>query len=138
MSSIEQNKAVVRAFFDHMNRGDVPAAFALLSEDSTWFSLGQRRDVPREEMRAMIGWANEQVLQSPVVQTLQLLTAEQDRVSVLSEGHAVSAAGIPYDNSYHFLFQLREGLITRVWEYNDTYLGRQVFARKADGSLDVT
>jgi ketosteroid isomerase-like protein len=86
----------------------------------------------------MIGWANEQVLQAPVVQTLQLLTAEEDRVSVLTEGHAVSRSGAPYDNLYHFLFQLRDGLITRVWEYNDTHLGHEVFARKADGSLDLS
>ncbi|MCW2620817.1 MAG: hypothetical protein JWL64_419, partial [Frankiales bacterium] len=76
-----RNKATVRAFFDRMNAGDVAGSFALLAEDATWFSLSQRRDVPREEMRAAVEWVNESMLESPVVQTLGLLTAEDDRVS---------------------------------------------------------
>ncbi|MCW2621677.1 MAG: hypothetical protein JWL64_1279, partial [Frankiales bacterium] len=54
----------------------------------------------------------------------------------LAEGHAVTKSGRAYDNAYHFLFQLRDGLITRIWEYNDTHLGREVFPRNADGTLD--
>jgi len=68
------------------------------------------------------------VLDGPVRQEVDHVTAEDDRVAVMSRGFAVTRAGARYDNLYHFLFRLENGLIDTVWEYNDTALIAHLFA----------
>jgi len=55
------------------------------------------------------------------------MTAEDDRVAVLADSDGELVNGGRYDNTYHFLFQLRGGLITKVWEYGDTYQSWKAF-----------
>ena len=47
-------------------------------------------------------------------------TAEDDRVALQFEGTSELLNGASYDNTYHLLFQLRDGKVCRVWEYTDT------------------
>jgi ketosteroid isomerase-like protein len=64
------------------------------------------------------------------------LTAEDDRVAVLADSDGELVSGARYDNKYHFLFQLRDGLITNVWEYGDTYQSWKAFAQDKEDSTD--
>jgi ketosteroid isomerase-like protein len=52
--------------------------------------------------------------------TFKGITAEGDRVAVEVEADGTTASGKNYHNSYHFLFQLRDGEIVAVREYMDT------------------
>ncbi len=65
------------------------------------------------------------------------MTAEDDRVAVMSEGHSITTDGLAYDNLYHFLFELRAGLIERIWEFNDTAHVRDTLRRGAGGGLGL-
>ncbi|WP_261553755.1 nuclear transport factor 2 family protein [Frankia tisae] len=133
-----RHKATVRAFFDRMNAGDVAGAFDLLTDDVAWFSLSTRRFSDRDQMRASIEWVNTELLRAPIQQTVTTLTAEDDRVAALTEGHAVTVAGKRYDQAYHFLFQFSGERIGRLWEFNDTYHSRTVFALSEAGDLPRT
>ncbi|MCM3925629.1 nuclear transport factor 2 family protein [Frankia sp. AiPs1] len=133
-----RNKAAVRAFFDRMNAGDVAGAFDLLTDDAAWFSLSTRRFSDRDQMRASIEWVNTELLRAPIQQTVTTLTAEDDRVAALTEGHAVTVAGRRYDQAYHFLFEFSGERIGRLWEFNDTYHSRTVFALTETGALPRT
>jgi ketosteroid isomerase-like protein len=134
-ATVERNKEVVTSFFERMNVGDVAGAFDLLTEEAAWFSLSTRQFSSREHMRAAVNWVNAEVLQAPIVQTITVLTAEDNRVAALSEGHAVTVAGVHYDQAYHFLFEFDGDRIGRLWEFNDTFHSRTVFALDAAGQL---
>jgi uncharacterized protein len=129
------NKAVVTGFLERMNAGDLDGSFRLLADDCTWFSLSSRRFSAKEEMRAMIAHVNETMLRAPIAQTVIVLTAEENRVAALTEGTAEGINGSRYDQRYHFLFELADGLITRLWEFNDTFHAREFFTLNEEGRV---
>lgn len=131
------NKQVVATFLERMSAGDIGAAFELLGDGATWFSLSSRRHVDAQAMRPAIETVFGTMLEAPIRQQVILMTAEDERVAVVSEGHAVTLDGVAYDNMYHFLFQLRDGLIAAVWEFNDTEHATAVLRRGPDGSLGL-
>jgi uncharacterized protein len=47
-------------------------------------------------------------------------TAEGNRVAVEVEAQGLWSNGRTYHNTYHFLFELRDGLITTIREYMDS------------------
>jgi ketosteroid isomerase-like protein len=134
---LDENKELTAQFIERMNEGDIDGAFALLTDDATWFTLSTRQHVPKEQMRAAIELTTGSMLQAPVRQHVTITTAEDDRVAVMSEGHAVTIEGTPYDNLYHLLFELRDGRIARIWEFNDTAHVRDVLRRGEGGTLGL-
>ena len=134
---LSKHKATVVEFVRAMSSGDVTSAFAKLTDDATWFSLSTREFVTRESMQAMVEWAFTSALKGPIVQTVQTMTAEDNRVAVVATGHGVTVDDVVYDQMYHFLFEFRDGLISKIWEYNDTNHAREVFRRGEGGSLSV-
>jgi ketosteroid isomerase-like protein len=77
-------------------------------------------------------------LKAPIQQQIMFVTAEDDRVAMVTEGHALTVGGVTYNNMYHLLFQFDGDRIVHVWEFNDTAHSKQVFRRDADGTLDLT
>jgi ketosteroid isomerase-like protein len=125
---IATNRAVVLSFLEVLGRGNVDGAFALTAPSLQWFNLSSRAFTPREEMKAMIAWAFDEVLAGPIRLEVDHVTAEDDRVAVMSRGFGTTKRGDAYNNMYHFLFRVNDGLIDTVWEYNDTALAARVFA----------
>ena len=113
----KRNKAVVTQFFERMNAGDIDGSFGLLASDCTWFSLSSRKFSGKEQM------------------TIIVLTAEENRVAALTQGAAEARDGARYDQRYHFLFEFADGLITRLWEFNDTWHAREFFSLDAEGRI---
>jgi len=131
------NKEVVRSFFDRMNGGDVDGAFTFIATGATWYSLGSRRHADALTVKNTIEQVFSSLLQTPIQQTVLIMTAEDDRVAAVTEGHAITFDGVNYDNMYHFLFELKDGLITRLWEFNDTAHVNAVLRRDAGGGLGL-
>lgn len=133
---IDDHKATVRKFFDHLAAGDLPAAIALTSESCTWWyplswpaegtipgpASGQQW--PRDTLGELLGTLFGAFTDGPHVQVLQL-TAEADRVAVEVAASGVANGG-KYDNRYHFLFELADGRINAIREYTDTAHVRRV------------
>jgi ketosteroid isomerase-like protein len=130
-----RNKAVVTRFFERMNAGDLDGSFRLLANDCLWFSLSSRKFSGKEQMRATIAHVNEAMLRAPIEQTIVVLTAEENRVAALTEGTAEALNGTRYDQRYHFLFEFADGLITRLWEFNDTFHAREFFSLNEEGHV---
>jgi hypothetical protein len=86
-------------------------------------------------MRTMIAQVNETMLRAPIVQAIIVLTAEDNRVAALTEGAAEGIHGARYDQRYHFLFELADGMITRLWEFNDTFHAREFFSLTDQGQV---
>ena len=54
------------------------------------------------------------------------IVAEGPFVAVQFILRATTAAGAPYENYYHHLFEVHDERITKYWEYNDTLYGARM------------
>ncbi|WP_428313014.1 nuclear transport factor 2 family protein [Hydrocarboniphaga sp.] len=125
MTSIESNKALALDFLGHAFANRVDEALSRLSPDANWWVIGdpQRLKVSGDKNRVQI----EKLLRGLVRMipggmrmTVKGITAEGARVAVEIESEGAFANGGAYHNHYHFLIEIREGLIVSVREYMDT------------------
>lgn len=115
----EHNKAVVRQFLAELEAGNVDGAIALFTPDGTFWSPSQRKANRMPEFAEALHWVNS-VLEAPMRYEIAAMTAEDNRVAVLAESWATLKNGTPYNNLYHFYFEVEDGRITRGREYCDT------------------
>jgi len=128
---IEENKAVVRSWFDAVNRGDEAAILAMTAEDFEFMTMA------RQPEWLLYHWNREQfskvpstmstVLKSPIQLSLGDMTAEGERVAVEAETDSEMLNGRRYNNAYHFVFKLRDGKFTEVREYSCSHLAQSCF-----------
>ena len=62
------------------------------------------------------------LLTAPPQMTIKGVIVEGNRVAIEAEGRATTKTGKPYNNRYHFLFVVRDGLIVEGREYLDSAL----------------
>ena len=129
--STEHSRAVVQQFLDHAARGDFDACFALFSDDANWTNIGSTRfsgecagksAILRDLIGPLFG-----SLEDGIRSDIEAVIADGERVVVLSQGHATTTAGTPYNNTYAQVFTVRDGQIVAVKEYMDTALIDRVF-----------
>lgn len=123
--STEENKRVVKKFQDLLAQQAFDEAFALLAPGATWWVPTDKPGgmlIPKDTMQQMVGSFLKIFVQSPVFE-VQSMTAEEDRVCVQQTGrNGRTRGGAAYDNDYHMLFRLRDGLIIEVREYMNPLL----------------
>ncbi|WLH65168.1 nuclear transport factor 2 family protein [Pseudomonas sp. FP2300] len=104
-------------YLSFMESGDVPAALELTSNDATfWFpASGNLSKTQYADFFSHI---------SPLVISTKFnidgITEESDRIAIEVTGSAELTNGKTYNNQYHFLFIVRNGLIHQIREYADT------------------
>ena len=119
-------KQLVHDFLAAMNRMDVDAIGALLTEDATWTMPGDLPVSGRHEGRdAVLGdfLANAAALFEPGSLRFELEAVFVDGPHAIAEyaGSGRAADGRrEYRNHYCMVFELRDGLIRAVREYLDT------------------
>ena len=129
--STEANKQVVKKLFAELAAGNLDGFFACLTPDATWqvmgkpdrFALAGKRNMA--EMRTLLGGVAE-AMKTPLTVTPAGFTSEGDRVAVEATSHADLKNGRGYRNEYHFVFEFRDGKITRVREYMDTIHAKEI------------
>lgn len=118
----ENNKRIVNAFFDAMNRGDVQGFIDLYdSEGSVWTSGNTliSGTLTKPEILAGAG-AIFEAFPKGLTFTVHAMTAEGNRVAVEAESNGEHVSGKHYRNLYHFLFEMRDGKVLKLKEYMDT------------------
>lgn len=131
---MEQNKTVVTRLMECLTAGDIDGAVATLADDGRWWVGGKAALFPlagyksKEELRALL---NNLISPMPngLKMTIKSMIAEGDRVAAEVESYGEAANGRLYNNEYHFLFILRDGLIVEAKEYLDTMHTADVFLR---------
>lgn len=115
---------IVEGFFADVNAGDLQAAFGRMSPDAEFWIAGREWSVggsydPAGAM-GVVGAKIAPALAGPLQITPVGVTAQGERVAVEAEGTAPTRSGVLYENQYHFLFVVRDGVIVTVKEYQDT------------------
>jgi ketosteroid isomerase-like protein len=116
---LDENKKLVKQFFDAIAGGDTARMDELMTDDATWWvapstvfsGLHQKQDflaiVPQLFAQAA----------GPLTFEFYDLTAEGDRVSVTAKGNLLMKSGKTYQSDYHFLLRVRDGKIAGGREY---------------------
>jgi ketosteroid isomerase-like protein len=126
----EENKALVRSFYEAGNRGDMDTCMRLIADDIVWHNSGSTRYSGTFRGKPML---MEQLL-GPLFARLKAgirseiddLVAEGDVVVALTSGTAETVEGLPYNNRYCQVIRIRDGQFAEVTEYMDTDLVRRV------------
>jgi ketosteroid isomerase-like protein len=129
--SSQSNKALAIQFFDKIDAGNFDAAFALMSDDATWWFP---TDTPgglklsKEAMRGAIAGFEKAFKTAPQMERGRI-TAEDDRVCIEQQSRGgVTHGGATYANDYHILMVVRDGEISEVREYMNPMLGQALMA----------
>lgn len=120
--SIERNKQLARAFFDALNRGDVPAILDAYADDGYCLTTGNTL-ISGKFSKAQIAQAAGgifEVFPNGIRFTIKAMTAEDDRVAVEAESEGDHVSGQRYSNQYHFFMRFGDGKLTEFKEYMDT------------------
>jgi ketosteroid isomerase-like protein len=129
--SIEDNKAVVAGYFAAQASGDLFQGLALLSDDATWSVPGDWEmsgTFTKEQMAKMMEGLN--MFEGGLHFTHDSVTAEDDRVAVLTKVNGKLTDGRIYQNNIFFLVTVADGKITRVTEVVDSLYSRQFWLGK--------
>lgn len=125
--SLEENKQVIRDFFDALTSGNMDGALALCHDDVEWTIIG---DTPvsktfhghkgvAEDLMGEVAQAikEEDGLQVDIIEMI----AEGDKVVCRAQGTITGNHG-PYNSTYCHVFTVRDGKIASDMEYLDTAL----------------
>ena len=128
MTSLDDRKERVRRAYEGLARGDGQGLLDLFAPDVVYTVIGtsaysgvfRGRNAVRERLfRPLVA-----ALATPLAIEVQSLTAEDDRVVAQLKGHATLRSGVPYDNTYCFVFRFAGDSVAEVTEYLDTALLR--------------
>jgi|RhiMethySRZTD1v2_1073278.scaffolds.fasta_scaffold2039839_2 ketosteroid isomerase-like protein len=125
-AEVERNRRVVLDQLAAMDRGDVDAQLALMTEDVRWWipaSASAHAALPRPlvgraAVGGLLGSAPERFTQVSVI--VDRVIAEGDHVAVMLRVHAGTVSGNDYEGEYLWAYRLADGLIAEMWEYLDT------------------
>ncbi len=124
----EQNIATVKSTYEAFKRGDITAMLAIMNEDVSWITPGQRELIPfagQFKGRAAVAKCFESLEASEVVLTFEPheFVAEGDSVVAFVHywAHA-KATGKTYEGEGVHFFQLRNGKVASFREFFDPAL----------------
>ena len=136
MTSLDERKKRVRAAFEALARSDAAPLADLLAEDVVYTLIGTtafsrvfhgRGEVVGRLFRPLVA-----ALATPLTVEIQRLIADDECVVAQLQGHATLRSGVPYDNTYCFVFRFAGEHVAEVTEYLDTALIVRAFGVPAE------
>ena len=121
---MQSPKDVALGFFEDGSSGRLADAMARLAPDVVYDVVAPAPYggiFDRDGLTAIAG-KMVNLLVAPPQMTVKGVIAQGDRVAIETEGRATTKAGKPYNNRYHFLFVVRDGVIVEGREYLDSAL----------------
>ncbi|MDB5681422.1 MAG: hypothetical protein JWO16_1227 [Sphingomonas bacterium] len=115
-------------WFTALSDGRFDDAWAMMAPDGPYWLLRQRTAVPNAEFGKIMSGLVGTTFTRPIRWQLGPITAQDDRVAVVAGSHVPLTAGGFYENLYHFLFRIEDGLIHDAFEFADTFRSAQTFA----------
>jgi ketosteroid isomerase-like protein len=131
MPNIEENKQVARRYLELIGQGDARGVADLFTDNGSIIVQSRTRLSPevrgREKVFDLISGLSEIFPETGLRITVDEVTAEDNRVSIVAHSDAVHSSGKPYNNRYHFLLYIQDGKIAEAHEYMDSLLLTEVF-----------
>jgi ketosteroid isomerase-like protein len=122
--SVQENREAAQAFLKSLASGEIDES--LLAEDAVWW-IPNRGVIDRAAFLALAKAVNTR-FKGPMDMRVTAVTAEDDRVAIEASGRAELKDGRVYENTYHFLFYLRDGRIRESREHNNSLIPATLFA----------
>ena len=129
MNTSAENKKIVLEYLRLLSAGNVDSLMSLLSDDfEQWVpgnmpASGTHSKAVFREM--LIGAGG--MFPNGLIVTPTSLISEGDLVAVEAKGGGRTRDGRTYANTYHYLFEIKNGKITKVREYMDTKHAAEIF-----------
>jgi uncharacterized protein len=122
-----ENKQLMRHIFSELSKGNAKPFVESMAEDFRWIVTGTTQwsktyEGKQAVLNELLGQLSSRFAE-PVRLTAHRFIAEGDHVVVEARGdNNITKAGIPYNNTYCFVFRLADGKVQEVTEYMDTAL----------------
>ena len=121
----ESNKQLLQDIFAALARSDAKPFVDAMAEDFRWTMHGQNKWARTYDGKAAVIGELFPALRRKMDRITTIahrLIADGDLVAVEARGANTTRAGMPYNNSYCFVFRLADGKLAEVTEYMDTAL----------------
>jgi ketosteroid isomerase-like protein len=119
----DRNVEVCKNFFRHVSVLEIDKALECVTDDVVWWVQG---DWPgsgfhfgKDALKRLNAGISDTFV-TGIDLEFGHATAEEDRVALELRSNAALRNGLIYNNTYHFLFTIRDGLIAIAKEYLDT------------------
>lgn len=121
-----ENKQLLQTIFAATAQGDSRPLVDAMADDFRWTIAGNGRwarsyDGKQAVLTELFPVLRERI-EGRIKMIPQRILADDDHVIVEARGDNVTKAGVPYNNSYCFVFRLAAGKLAEVTEYMDTEL----------------
>jgi ketosteroid isomerase-like protein len=131
--SSEENRRIVREFFETLSKKDIPRTLDFYAEDGTCWTAGSLPFSGTSDKKGISEVSNLllNVFPEGLKFTIKDMIVEGDKVAVEAESNGKHVSGMHYNNQYHFKIVLRDGKIIQFKEYLDTLLAKEVLVDAA-------
>jgi ketosteroid isomerase-like protein len=130
--SIEANKELVSNFWGAFSKGDIKAAFTLLSDEISWLIPGNLPNLSglRKGKAEILNFARgaAKMFPSGLQSEIHRVYGDGDTVLIEMTNRGKFFNGRDYVNEYCFVFEIENGKIRRVREYVDTQKVKELSA----------
>ena len=124
--SAAENKKLMQHIFSALAKGNPQPFVESMADEFSWTITGTTKWSRKYEgKRAVVGEllaALRSMLAPPIVLDACRYIADEDYVAVEARGRNTTRNGVPYNNTYCFVFRLAGGKLQELTEYLDTEL----------------
>jgi len=129
-----ENKQLMQRIFQELSKGNSEPFVASMANDFRWTVTGTTKwSKTYEGKKAVLGelfGALRARINGGIKMTAHRLIAEGDLVVVEAQGSSTTKSGVPYNNTYCFVFRLSNNQLKEVTEYLDTELVTSALGRE--------
>lgn len=126
-----ENVRVAEHFAEVFSTGDVDAILECMHPEATYWVAGSIEGMSgtytREQFGDLLRGVTEAYSGGALPITPTGAIAQGNKVAVEATSRAELKNGRVYANTYHFLFEVKDGLVFRVKEYMDTHHAVEIF-----------
>jgi uncharacterized protein len=127
------NKQAVQASFEKW-RNQTGSPFELLAPEAVWTIVGSSplsKTYSRQEFLDEVISPFNARMRTPLVPTVHGIYADGDMIIILFEASAMAKDDRPYQNTYTWYFQMKEGKVLKAIAFFDTREFDELWARVA-------